>query len=134
MNTVDAIQGRYEGTGHWYDSGGKTMAYRVSQRNAAGGDGFTMEFKHEFDDGTVTDAKFAMRWIAPFLFRLSVADSELGNGYCIADSCHYYLKVGGKFVEVSYRPTADGLEVHGSSTENAEGNYIAWRETLRRID
>jgi hypothetical protein len=134
MNTVDAIQGRYEGIGHWYDSAGNTMAYRVSQRNTVGSDGFTVEFKHVFDDGTVTDAKFQMRWIAPFLFRLGTPDTELGHGYCIANSCHYYLHVGGKFVEASYRPTTDGLEVNGSSTENANGNYIAWHETLQRIE
>jgi hypothetical protein len=134
MNSIDAIQGLYEGTGHWYDSAGKSMSYRVSQHNSVDDEGFTIEFKHEFDDGTVTDAKFVMRWIAPFIFRLTVGETELGHGYCISDSCHYHLKVGGKIVEASNRPTADGLEGHGSSTENAEGNYIAWHETLRRVE
>ena len=134
MNTVDALQGRYEGIGHWYDSMGKTMSYRVWQHNSVDGDGFSIEFKHEFDDGTATDAKFMMRWIAPFLFRISTGETKLGHGYCISGSCHYHLKIGEKFVEASYRPTTDGIEVHGSSTENAEGNYIAWHETLRRIE
>lgn len=49
------------------------------------------------------------------------------------DICHYHMKFGDKFVEVTDR-TGDGeLSVFGSSSTNAEGNYIAWRETLRRV-
>ena len=43
------------------------------------------------------------------------------------------MKIGDKFVEASYRASGDELEVFGSSTSNAEGNYIAWTERLRRI-
>ena len=74
-----------------------------------------------------------MTWIAPFIFRLDIGQEDLGRGYCIAGSCHYYLNTGAAFVAVSYRPTAEGVEVNGCSTRNAEGNFIAWHETLRRV-
>ena len=38
------------------------------------------------------------------------------------------------FVEASYRASGDDLQVFGSSSRNAEGNYIAWTETLRRVE
>ena len=34
--------------------------------------------------------------------------------------------------EVDMRASDDVLEVCGSTTKNAEGLYIAWRESLRR--
>jgi len=42
------------------------------------------------------------------------------------------MKIGETFVEAAYRTTADGLEVFGSSTRNAEGNYIAWHENFAK--
>ena len=42
------------------------------------------------------------------------------------------MKLGEKFVEVSYMAGAHSVEVFGSSSTNAEGNYIAWKETLLR--
>ena len=61
-----------------------------------------------------------------------VAGTPVGNGYLFGGYCHYHLKLGEKFVEASYRSTDAGLEVFGSSTANAEGHYIAWKERLRR--
>lgn len=89
-------------------------------------------FKHDFDDGTVVDARFTMTWIAPNLFRVDAAGVAIGNGYVFDTYCHYHMKVGDRFVEASYRSSDGGLEVFGSSTTNAEGNYIAWMELLRR--
>jgi hypothetical protein len=132
MNTVDTFVGTFEGTGAWHDAAGKSMAYRIRQTNTATPDGFEIAFTHNFDDGTVVDARFSMVWIAPSLFRVDVAGAPVGNGYVFDTCCHYHLKMGERFVEASYRSTPDGLEVFGSSTTNAEGLYIAWTETLRR--
>jgi hypothetical protein len=55
---LDKLIGTYEGTGAWYDSSGKTSGYRVRQTNVPIADGFEVAFKHDFDDGTVVDAKF----------------------------------------------------------------------------
>jgi len=122
----------YEGTGTWHDSAGKSSAYTIRQTNLATADGFEVAFKHDFVDGTVVDARLKMTWMAPNLFRVDVSDVAVGNGYIFDTYCHYHMKVGDAFVEASYRSGAGGLEVFGSSTRNAEGNYIAWTEILRR--
>ena len=133
MNVVETIAGHYQGTGTWYDSQGKTMNYTVTQKNELIADGFAVEFKHDFDDGSHTEARFEMHSVASHIFQVTVGRNPMGNAYCIANACKYYIKAGEAFVEVGYHPTADGLEVYGSSTKNADGNYIAWHESLRRI-
>ena len=65
-------------------------------------------------------------------YRVDVGGTAIGNGYIFDGYCHYNMKAGEAFVEASYRPTIDGLEVFGSSSRNANGNYIAWKEALRR--
>jgi hypothetical protein len=132
MPTDDRILGRYEGSGTWYDAAGKSLGYRIAQVNRPTDQGFEIVFKHDFDDGSAGEARLTMVWIAPYLLRVDTSGRPIGNGYCFADYCHYHLKVGGAFVEASYRILADGLEVYGSSSRNAEGLYIAWHETLRR--
>jgi hypothetical protein len=131
--SLDKLIGTYEGTGAWYDSAGKTSGYRVRQTNVPIADGIEVAFKHDFDDGTVVDAKFAMIWIAPNLFRVETGGIAIGNGYVFDRYCHYHMNPGGAFVEASYRASGEHLEVFGSSSRNAEGNYIAWTETLRRV-
>ena len=130
---VEAICGTYEGSGTWHDSAGKSMTYTVIQTNRVTADGFEVEFKHDFEDASKTDARLVMTWITPHLFQVRMADNAVGNGYCIGNSCSYHIKTGEIFVEVSYRPEAQNLEVNGSSTKNSEGNYIAWHERLRRV-
>ena len=132
MDVVPFI-GTWEGTGAWHDSAGKSLGYRIRQTNAGSADGFEIAFKHDFDDGTVVDARFRMIWIAPNLFRVESNGAAIGNGYVFGGYCHYHLQPGAAFVEASYRTGGDHLEVFGSSSTNAEGNYIAWAETLRRV-
>jgi len=129
---LQSLAGIYEGTGEWFDSSGKSSTYTVRQTNAATPDGFEIAFRHDFADGTVVDARFQMTWVAPRIFRVSTAGAPLGHGYLLDDYCHYHLETGKAFVEASYRITGGRVEVFGSSTKNAEGKYIAWRETLRR--
>ena len=125
--------GTYEGTGAWHDAAGKSSGYRIRQTNTPSADGFEIAFKHDFDDGTVVDARFRMIWIAPNLFRVESNGAAIGNGYVFGGYCHYHLQPGAAFVEASYRASGDELEVFGSSSTNAEGHYIAWAETLRRV-
>jgi hypothetical protein len=132
MNTIERFLGTYEGTGSWHDAAGKSASYTIRQTNVARGDGFEIAFHHDFDDGTVVDARFALAPIAPNLFRVDVGGAAIGNGYVFDACCHYHLKIGDKFVEASYRASGNELEVFGSSTTNAEGLYIAWTERLRR--
>jgi hypothetical protein len=130
--SMERLMGVYEGTGSWHDAAGKSQSYRVKQSNVATAEGFHVVFHHDFDDGTVVDARVEMTWLAPHLFRVSVGGSDVGNGYTFDGYCHYHLNVGEAYVEVNYQSSADGLGVFGSSTKNAEGLYIAWREVLRR--
>jgi hypothetical protein len=132
MNTIDRLAGSFAGSGTWHDAVGKSAAYTIRHTNQETGVGFDVAFTHDFEDGTVVDARFSMTWIAPGIFRVDVAGTPVGNGYLFEGYCHYHLKVGEKFVEASYRSTDSGLEVFGSSTTNAEGHYIAWKERLRR--
>ena len=125
--------GTFSGTGMWHDAAGKSAGYRIRQTNVATAKGCEVAFRHDFDDGSVVEATFSLVRLVPHLFRVDISGAPVGNGYMFGDSCHYHMKLGDKFVEVTYR-TADGeLSVFGSSSTNAEGNYIAWHETLHRV-
>jgi hypothetical protein len=132
VTAIESFAGIYEGIGEWFDSSGKSSTYTVRQTNAATPDGFEVAFKHDFADGTLVEARFQMTWMAPRIFNVSAAGALLGHGYLLDDYCHYHLETGKAFVEASYRFNGDAVEVFGSSTKNAEGNYVAWKETLRR--
>jgi hypothetical protein len=132
VTVIENLEGTYEGTGEWFDSSGKSSTYTVRQTNSPTPDGFEITFTHDFADGTVVDARFQMTWVAPHIFRVSLAGAPIGHGYLLGGCCHYHLETGKAFVEASYRVGADVVEVFGSSTKNADGNYIAWREVLRR--
>ena len=132
MNSIEQLTGTFAGEGAWHDSAGTSMTYVVRQTTRVTNDGFEIAFKHDFADGSVVDARFEMTWLAPHLFRVSVAGAPIGHGYLFDNYCHYHLETGKAFVEASYRFDGDGVKVCGSSTRNAEGNYIAWKEMLRR--
>ena len=123
--------GTYEGTGTWYDAVAKSGTYRIRHTHAPTADGFDVSFTHDFDDGTVVEAQFRMTWISPRLFSVHVGGTLVGNGYLFDDFCQYHMKFGDRFVQVSYRAGAEEMQVFGSSSSNAEGNYTAWTERLR---
>lgn len=129
--TAPGFIGTFAGRGTWYDAARKSGAYRIHQTTQLTPDGFEVAFKHDFDDGAVVEAKFSMTWSAPNLFRVDVAGAPVGNGYVFGPICHYHMKFGDKFVEVSYYSNGENLEVSGSSSTNAEGNYTAWKESLQ---
>ena len=131
MNPIP-FAGRYEGSGVWHDAAGKSQAYTAVHTNTPTSDGLEVSFKHDFADGTVVEARFAMTRIGPHLLRVDVGGKPLGNGYCFDELCHYHITAGQAIVEVSMRANGDALDVYGSSTKNSEGLYIAWRESLRR--
>jgi hypothetical protein len=134
MSDLAVFEGRFTGSGQWHDSASNSQGYRIQQTNRLIDSGFEMQFRHDFDDGSVVEAHFTMARIAPHLFQVKVLGVALGNGYWIADTWHYHLEVGGRFVEASYRLTPTGLQVLGSSSKNNDGNYIAWHEELKRVN
>ena len=131
VNTIDRFLGTYDGAGTWHDAAGKSASYKIHQANVVTADGFEVTFHHDFEDGVKVEARFNMSWIAPNLFQVDVAGSPVGNGYVFGEFCHYHMTFGDKIVEVNYRSGGAMLEVFGSSSTNAEGHYIAWKETLR---
>lgn len=133
MPAIGTIAGDYKGVGQWYDSGGKSGSYQVVQTNRALADGFEVSFHHDFDDGSVTEARLTLSNLAPHIYRVAIAQNAVGHGSWLDDTLHYHLEVGGKFVEAGYRSNGHELLVSGSSTRNAEGNYIVWIERLRRV-
>ena len=130
MRKLEWLDGTFEGSGSWHEATGRSQNYRVHHTNRWLDDGFEVIFRHDSDDGDVSDANFRMLWLTDRLFSVSAAGKVLGRGYLIDDFCHYHLEVG-PFVEVSLLPSRDGLSIFGSSTRNKEGHYIAWHETLR---
>jgi hypothetical protein len=132
MNGIEAFLGSYQGQGSWHDAAAKSGTYSIRHTTTRRDEGFDVAFHHQFDDGTVVDARFAMTWIAPHIFRVDVAGTSVGHGYVFDTRCHYHLNIAGKFIEVGYRASGDELEVFGSSSTNAEGHYTAWRERVHR--
>jgi hypothetical protein len=133
MSDIAAISGDFKGTGQWYDSAGQSGTYQVVQTNRPLLAGLEISFRHDFDDGTVTEARLSLSPVAPRIYRLTIADSPVGHGSWLEETLHYHLEAGEKFVEVGYRLNGNELLVSGSSTKNAEGNYIVWVERLRRV-
>lgn len=130
--TVDRFTGTWEGSGSWHEADGKSGRYRVRQTIQPNKAGFEVAFRHDFDDRSVVEARFAMTWITDELFRVAIADETVGNGYLFGTYCHYHLKKAQAVIEVGYRLGEGTLDVSGSSSTNAAGNYIAWQESLRR--
>jgi hypothetical protein len=133
MADIGAIAGEYQGAGQWYDSAGKSGTYHVTQAHRVLTDGLEVSFHHDFDDGSVTEARLTLSNLAPKIFRVAIAGNVVGHGSWLDETLHYHLEMGGKFVEVGYRSNGNELQVSGSSTKNAEGNYIVWVERLRRV-
>jgi hypothetical protein len=132
--SIANIRGRYEGTGIWHDSAGESMTYRVVQTNNMTASGFDISFTHNFPDGSVVEARIILSEIAPYIYSVRAGNNEIGHGYALGDTVRYHMRAGGGIVEVGYQPRDDDeLEVFGSSTSNAAGNYIAWHEELRRV-
>jgi hypothetical protein len=133
MAEIAAIAGAFKGEGQWFDSTGKSGSYQVVQTNRALATGVEISFRHDFDDGDVTDARLTLSHVAPRIYRVAIAENPVGYGSWLDGTLHYHLEVDGKFVEAGYRADGQGLLVSGSSTKNAEGNYVVWVERLRRV-
>jgi hypothetical protein len=131
-DAIGNFLGVYEGAGRWHDEVGKSGTYRIVQTNRPAPNGFEIEFKHDFEDRSIVEARFALRWLTSGLFSVEVSGAAVGKGYVFDEHCHYHIATDRAFVEVSYRMDGNRVDVFGSSTSNAAGHYIAWHETLRR--
>lgn len=92
-----------------------------------------VDYTHEFhEEGSTTSGVFVLQPHGANLLKVFMSGKQAGDGYVFARYLHYYLKVGEIFVQVSYQASETGLDVHGSSSSNAQGRFIAWHERLRR--
>lgn len=132
MSTVSRLVGQYVGSGTWHDSAGKSGSYQITQSIDETPNGFGVSFKHRFEDSSVVEATFDMHWVASRLFAVHVAGRPVGEGYWLGDYCHYRFQSDDRLVEAGYLVHGDGLRTYGSSSKNAQGNYIAWHEELHR--
>jgi hypothetical protein len=132
MSDIEAMAGEYKGEGRWYDSAGNVGTYDVMQTVHVLPAGIEISFRHDFDDGTVTEARLMLNQVAPYIYRVAMLEHEVGYGSWLGAMLHYHIEAGGKFVEVGYRPSGGDMLVSGSSTKNRAGNYIAWTERLER--
>ena len=79
MATIEGFAGTFEGAGTWHDAAGRSAMYRIQQTAAATDGGFEVAFRHDFDDGTVVEARFSMSWIASNLFRVDILGDACGQ-------------------------------------------------------
>jgi hypothetical protein len=130
---ISSLCGSYSGSGSWVDEAGESKPYRVRQSISRSEQGVIVDYTHEFyEEGSTTSGAFVLQPHGTNLLQVFMNGKQMGHGYAFAGYLHYYLKVGEIFVQVSYQASATGLDVHGSSSSNAQGRFIAWHESLRR--
>lgn len=133
-HNLQPLIGDYEGDGRWTDELGATGSYQITQSISRADNGLKLSFRHIFDnDDPEVNAEFLLTWTATPFFNVCVGEAVLGKGYAFDDFCHYMLEMPATVVEANYFLTEGGLRVYGSSSRNADGNAIAWREQLRRV-
>lgn len=126
-----SLPGTYVGDGVWTDIAEDSKSYRVSQSISILKSEISVEYTHDFyEEGTSKSGVFVFQRQAGALLRVFMKGAAVGNGYMFGDYLHYYIKVGEIYVQASYRRTASGLLVNGSSSSNSKGRFIAWHEDL----
>src|SRR5262245_31792608 len=106
MYDVGAIAGDYEGVGQWYDSAGRSGTYQVTQANRVLSDGLEVSFHHDFDDGTVTEARLRLSNFAPKIYRVAIAGPQWATDHGLMRRC----TITSKWVGSSSRPATDRME------------------------
>jgi len=130
---LSALPGKYTGVGAWIDIAGESKPYRINQTIVLADNILTLEYTHDFfEEGTSISGVFLFERQGDCLFRVSMKDSPVGNGYMFGGYLHYYIKVGDIFVQASYQVSSAGMHVNGSSTSNVKGRFIAWHESLEK--
>ncbi len=130
---LESLAGSYMGQGRWRDDAGGEGAYHVTHNVEVTEKGPRVSFHHIFDNGDPdVEAAFNLEWSVSPLLAVKAGDAVIGSGYVAGALCHYTLQLGDKIVESTFQPHNGGLRVYGSSSKNADGNFIAWSEVLER--
>lgn len=132
-----ALAGRYEGDGAWHDEAGDSKRYRIDMHLEPQPDGTLRDwFRHSFcEEGTEASQAIRMTPRGNGVLDILLEGTAIaGRGYCSGTVLHYELDVPGNPVQVTQQAGGDGtLTITGSARKNAQGRYIWWQETLRRL-
>ena len=133
LEEFQRLVGRYRGTGTWIDTTATSARYTIDHTISSNGDAAAIAFSHNFEDSTSIEGRYRFENSASPIFDVYTDDRLVGHGYVEDGSLHYHIRAGEAYVEVSYRKTGSELRIYGSSTKNADGNYIVWLERLHDV-
>ena len=126
--------GSYTGAGYWVDETSASKKYTIEQSCVRAADGLAVQYTHDlYEEKSEVRAELTFRPANSTVFTVLMNHREVGHGYVFGDSLHFHIQLGSVFVEVSYHVAGDKFFVRGSSTKNAQGNFICWSEALVRV-
>jgi hypothetical protein len=126
--------GSYTGAGYWVDETAVSKRYTIEQSCARATDGLAVQYVHDlYEENSKVQAELIFRPNNSMVFTVVMNAREVGHGYVFGDFLHFHIQLGPVFVEASYHVAGDKLLVRGSSTKNAQGNFICWLEALVRV-
>jgi hypothetical protein len=117
--------GRYQGEGRWTDINGNSGQYEVSVQVS----GQALANEYEFG-GQSRQFNFEARPIAAGSFDVVVANTKVGEGYCMSAQCHYTATFDGKDFEETMTYYQDHVYRLGSKLEN--GVKVTWEEAMEK--
>lgn len=131
IETLAGFPGTYTGHGIWIDITGESKRYDVLQSIRQEPTRLLVAYSHNFvEEGNNTRGEFVFEFLSPTIFATSLNGVVVGNGYIFDAYLHFNLRIGDVFVETSYARATHSIQVHGSSTRNSQGRFIAWSESL----
>jgi hypothetical protein len=90
-----------------------------------------VRYAHEFFEEGVDRGRVRSVRVANSLY--GAHEGRGGRRGYVFGVLYFNIRAGEIFVETSYQRVGDRLLVHGSSTSNAQGRFIAWSEVLKRM-
>ena len=126
--------GSYTGAGYWIDETSVSKRYTIEQSCANAADGLAVQYAHDlYEEKSKVRAELTFRPNNGTVFTVLMNNMDVGRGYVFGDFLHFHIQLGPVFIEVSYQIAGDKMFVRGSSTKNAQGNFICWAEALDRV-
>lgn len=133
LQEFQRLAGEYVGSGTWIDTTATSARYAVHHTITSTKDAADIAFTHDFENRESIEGHFRFENSAAPIFDVYSENRLVGHGYVEDGSLHYHIRAGEAYIEVSYRKTGNELRIYGSSTKNADGNYIVWLERLRGV-
>ncbi len=126
--------GSYTGAGYWVDETSASKKYTIEQSCVRAADGLVVQYTHDlYEEKSEVRAELTFRPNNSTVFTVNMNNKEVGRGYVFSDFLHFHIQLGPVFIEVSYQIAGGKMFVRGSSTKNAQGNFICWAEMLDKV-